>query len=198
MIPPQPFRAVVVGCSAGGLEALRQLLGPLPATFALPIIVVAHTSTEGPSMLACLLDRVTALPVVEAEDKMPVEAGRVHIAPSGYHLLIENDETFSLSVDDKVCNSRPSIDVLFESAADVWSDRLIGVVLTGANNDGTNGLKTIKTGGGYAIVEDPETAFAKAMPASAIAGVAADCVLPLAAIADHLTQLSMDDGRSRR
>ena len=190
MTGPRRFRGVVIGCSAGGLEALRRLLAPLPAGFPLPIVVIAHTSADSVSLLPSLLGRVCALPVIEAEDKMPAEPGRIHIGPPGYHLLVEEDQTFSLSVDDRVCNVRPSIDVLFESAADVWGDGLIGVILTGANSDGTAGHKAIKGAGGYGIAEDPKTAFAETMPRSAISAGVVDRILSLDAIGKCLVALS--------
>ena len=184
------FRGVVIGCSAGGLEALRRVLAPLPPTFNLPVVVVAHTAADSGGLLPSLLDRACALSVVEAEEKMPAQPGRVYVAPPGYHLLIEEDETFSLSVDDKVCNVRPSIDVLFESAADVWGDGLIGVILTGANSDGTAGLKAIKGLGGYGIAEEPKTAYAETMPQSAISAGVVDRVLSLDVIGECLVVLS--------
>ena len=198
MIKQRRFRGVVVGCSAGGLDALRRLLAPLPAAFPLPIVVVAHTAADGGSMLPALLNAITPLPVVEAGEKTPAEPGQVHIGPPGYHLLIEADATFSLSVDDKVRNVRPAIDVLFESAAEVWTDGLIGVILTGANDDGTAGLRAIKAHGGFAIAEDPDQAFADTMPRSAIAAGLIDCVLPIDAIAATLTSLVETSGRTRR
>lgn len=185
------FHAVVVGCSAGGLDALRRLLAPLPAHFPLPIVVVAHTAPDGGSLLAQLLDRVCQLHVVQAAEKIPAEAGRVYVCPAGYHLLVEQDQTLSLSVDERVCNVRPAIDVLFESAADAWGAGLIGIVLTGANSDGTAGLLAIKAAGGYGLVEDPAQAYAPTMPRSAIEAGAADCVLDLDAMPGHLMQLTM-------
>lgn len=187
---PTPFRAVAVGCSAGGLEALRHLLAPLAPDFPLPIVVVCHLSPDGPSLLTELLAAVCRLAVVEAEDKMKAEPGRIHVAPPGYHLLAEEDETFSLSVDEKVCNVRPSIDVLFEAAADVWAEGLVGVLLTGANSDGTAGLRAIKRQGGYCLVQDPQRAFADTMPRSAIEAGLADCVLPVEEMAARLQELA--------
>ncbi len=184
------FRAVAVGCSAGGLEALRQLLAPLPREFPLPVVVVAHMAPDGGSLLAELLESVCRLSVAEAEEKAKALPGHVYVAPPGYHLLVEEDETFSLSVDEKVCNVRPSIDVLFQSAADTWGCGLIGVVLTGANSDGTAGLRAIRQMGGYCLVQDPTQAFADTMPRSAIDAGLADCVLPLAALAGQLMALA--------
>src|SRR3954452_18394402 len=177
VIATRIFQAVVVGCSAGGLNALRQLLGPLPADFAVPIVVVAHVAPDSGSILAELLNGICRLDVREAEEKTAVKAGHVYVGPAGYHLLIEEDATLSLSVDDRVCNVRPAIDVLFESAADVWGEGLIGIILTGANRDGTAGMLAIKAGGGYGIVEDPDGAFADTMPRSAIDAGTADSVL---------------------
>lgn len=190
--PSRIFHAVVVGCSAGGLDALRRVLAPLPATFPVPIVVVAHMAPDGGSMLAELLDKVCRLAVVQAHEKMAAEPGQVYVCPAGYHLLVEEDQTFSLSVDDRVCNVRPAIDVLFESAADAWGERLIGIVLTGANSDGTAGLLAIKAAGGYGLVEDPAHAYAATMPRSAIEAGAADCVLALDAMPDHLMKLTME------
>ncbi len=191
MIATRPFRAVAVGCSAGGLEALRHVLSPLPANFPLPVVVVAHIAPDGGSLLAELLAGTCRLPVTEAEEKAKAEGGHVYIAPPGYHLLVEEDETFSLSVDEKVCNVRPSIDVLFQSAADVWRAGLIGVVLTGANSDGTAGLRAIRQAGGYCLVQDPAQAFADTMPRSAIDAGLADCVAPLDDLAGQLMALAL-------
>jgi len=190
--PERAFHAVVVGCSAGGLDALRRLLAPLPASFPVPIVVVAHMAPDGGSMLPELLDRVCHLVVVQAQEKMTAEPGHVYICPASYHLLVEADQTFSLSVDDRVCNVRPAIDVLFESAADAWGKGLVGVVLTGANSDGTAGLLAIKAAGGYGLVEDPAHAYAGTMPRSAIEAGAADCVMALDAMPGHLMKLTME------
>lgn len=183
------YDAVAIGCSMGGLQALRCLLGPLPGNFPLPVIVVSHVGSDGQGLLAELLGRDCAMPVTEAEDKAPVVSGRVFVAPAGYHLLVEDDRTFSLSVDPKVCNVRPSIDVLFESAADVYGKRLIGVVLTGANSDGARGLKAIRDAGGHGIVQDPASAMADAMPKAAIDAGGADRIVPLEDIAGTLLSI---------
>ncbi len=190
MIAVRTFKAVVVGCSAGGLNALRQLLGPLPSDFPLPIVVVAHVAPDSGSILAQLLDGACHLSVREAEEKMAVEPGHVYVGPPGYHLLVEEDASLSLSVDDRVCNVRPAIDILFESAADAWGEGLIGIVLTGANRDGTAGMLAIKAAGGYGIVEDPEGAFADTMPRSAIDAGTADSILKTQDMPAHLLALA--------
>ena len=192
-----PVTAVAIGCSAGGLEALRRLLAPLPADFAPAIVVVAHLSPDGGSLLPSLLASHCRLPVVEAEDKMAVRPGRVHIAPPGYHLLVEADQTLALSVDDKVCNVRPSVDVLFESAADAWGAGLVGVVLTGANSDGARGLRAIKAAGGRGLAQDPGEALADTMPLAAIATGAVDQVLGLGAMAAALVALAAPPPKAR-
>lgn len=192
VITSRCFQAVVVGCSAGGLDALRRLLAPLPADFPLPIVIVAHMAPDSGGMLVELLDRTCRLAVIQAEEKMAVVPGHAYICPAGYHLLVEEDRTLSLSVDDRVCNVRPSIDVLFESAADAWGEGLIGIVLTGANSDGTAGLLAVKAAGGYCLVEDPALAYAETMPRSAIEAGAADCVQALDAMPDLLMSLTME------
>ena len=181
---------IVIGCSAGGFEALRMILGALPSGFPVPVIVVCHVGDDGSDRLAELLGRFCRIAVEEAEDKAPLRPRTVHVAPAGYHLLLEADRSFSLSVDPKVCGVRPSVDVLFESAADALPGRIIGVVLTGANQDGALGLKAIRESGGLGVVQEPESAVASAMPAAAIAIAGADHVAPLAAIGPLLVQLA--------
>jgi two-component system chemotaxis response regulator CheB len=165
------------------------LLAPLPADFPIPIVVVAHLAPDGGSLLAELLASACRLRVHEAEEKDVVKPGHVYVAPPGYHLLVEQDESLSFSVDEKVCNVRPSIDVLFQSAADVWTDGLIAVVLTGANSDGTVGLRAVKGRGGYCLVQDPAQAFAETMPRSAISAGLADAIHPLDDIGPRLSSL---------
>jgi two-component system chemotaxis response regulator CheB len=184
------YRAVVIGVSAGGIEALTLLLPALPAGFPVPVAVVQHRDPRADNFLAGYLDRLSRIAVSEAEDKEPFCAGHAYLAPAGYHLLLEADRTLSLSVDARVNHSCPSIDVLFESAADVFSGSLIGIVLTGANADGAQGLKAIKARGGMAIVQDPETAQAAAMPRAALAATPVDYVVALAGIAPLLLRVS--------
>ena len=181
--------AVVIGTSAGALEALSVILPALPADFGLPIMVVVHIPPDKRSVLAELFAAKCALNVVEAEDKVPLEAGTIYFAPPDYHLLVETDRSLALSADEPVLFSRPSIDVLFESAADIYGPGLIGIVLTGANQDGALGLKAIADAGGIAIVQEPGTAFQDAMPEAAIKAVAKADILSLASIATYLQKV---------
>ena len=184
------MRAVVIGASAGGLEALKVMLPALPASFPLPIAIVQHRDGSSDGFLAEYLNRMSRVMVSEPEDKEPLCAGHVYIAPGGYHLLIESDLCFSLSVDGRVNYSCPSIDVLFESAADVFAESLIGIVLTGANVDGAQGLKAIKAHGGLAIVQDPKTAQAAAMPRAALEATDVDYIVGLDQIAPLLIKIN--------
>lgn len=177
------YQAVVMGVSAGGLEALKVILPALPASFPLPIAIVQHREECSDGFLAEYLNRMSAITVSEAEDKEPLCAGHAYLAPAGYHLMVESDHSFSLSVDPRVNHSCPSIDVLFESAADAFRESLIGIVLTGANADGTQGLKAVKARGGLAIVQDPNTAQATAMPRAALEATPVDYLVDLKQIA---------------
>jgi len=174
-----PYSAVVIGTSAGGMAALQIMFKQIDKKFALPIIVVQHLYPESNDFLAQNLNLICPLPVKEASEKEMIRPGEVFISPANYHLLIEDDHTFSLNIDPKVNYCRPSIDVLFESAAQVYSNQLIGVLLTGANNDGAKGLKRIKEMGGITITQDPESAEIPAMPLSAIKLFPVDFILPL-------------------
>jgi two-component system, chemotaxis family, protein-glutamate methylesterase/glutaminase len=182
--------AIVIGGSAGALEALGVLLPALPADASVAVAIVVHLPPSRPSHLAEVLGTKTRLPVKEVEDKEPVASGMVYVAPPGYHLLIEKGRTFALSTDELVHHSRPAIDVLFESASEAYGDRLAGIILTGANSDGARGLAAIKRRGGLAIVQSPEGALASAMPEAAIALAHADRVLPLEGIAALLATLA--------
>jgi two-component system chemotaxis response regulator CheB len=186
---PQPVRAIVVGGSAGALEALRAILPAFPAEFAIPIALVVHVQPDKPSYLAPLLADLCALRVKEAEDKEPAAPGTVYLAPPNYHLLIERDRTFSLSFDAPVHYSRPSIDVVFESAADAYGPELVGVLLTGASADGAEGLRAIHRAGGTTVVQSLETAAARTMPEAALRLFTPDQVLPLLAIGPFLAGL---------
>jgi two-component system chemotaxis response regulator CheB len=183
------YEAVVIGVSFGGIEALKVILSALPASFPLPIAIVQHRDERSDGFLAEYLNQLSGLVVSEAEEKEPLCAGHAYLAPAGYHLLIELDRSFSLSVDPRVNYSCPSVDVLFESAADAFADSLIGIVLTGANADGAKGLKAIKARRGLAIVQDPQTAQAAAMPRAALEATAVDYLVDLQEIAPLLIRI---------
>jgi len=181
--------AVVIGASAGALDVLSNLLPGLPADYRLPILIVVHMPPDKTSLFAQLLRARCAIRVREAEDKEPIEPGVAYFAPPDYHLLVEQDKRLSLSDDEPVLFSRPSIDVLFESAADAYGGGLIGVVLTGANSDGANGLKAVVEAGGVAVVQSPGSAYAVAMPEAAIATCPDARVLPVNEIAAYLREV---------
>jgi two-component system, chemotaxis family, protein-glutamate methylesterase/glutaminase len=180
----------VIGASAGGVEALSILLPALPAALRAPLIIVLHLPRERPSLLAEIFSRKCAVKVKEAEDKMRVEPGTVYFAPPDYHLLLDEGPQLALSIDELVHFSRPSIDVLFESAADIYAERLMGIILTGANDDGTAGLAAIHRAGGVTIVQEAESALAPLMALSALKRTPADFVLPLTEIAALLQALA--------
>lgn len=182
-----PFDLVTIGTSLGGLSALKTILQALPSDFPAAIAIVQHRHKESANILATYLQQFTSLPVSEVEDKQEILPGQIYIAPADYHLLVEPGY-FSLSTDDPVSYARPSIDVLLESAADAYPDRTIGVLLTGANQDGVQGLLAIKRQGGVMIVQSPETADSPVLPTAAIATGVVDWVLPLEQIAASLVQ----------
>lgn len=179
----QRVDAVVIGTSAGGVEALMRLLPALPPGLRVPVFVVQHLPRDRRSLLVEILAPRCAVPLIEAYDKDPVEAGTVYFAPPDYHLLVDTGPQLALSVDAPVHYSRPSIDVLFQSAADVYGARLLGVVLTGGNQDGAQGLVTIRAAGGLTAVQDPADAQMPLMPECALATGPADFVLPLSGLA---------------
>jgi two-component system chemotaxis response regulator CheB len=177
------YELVVVGASAGGLHAVRTLLRDLPADIGVAVAVAQHRSADSMrGSLESILQEQTRMHVLEAGDKDPIEPGHVYLAPPDYHLLVEPG-SFALSIDERVQYARPSIDVLFESAADAYRERVIGIVLTGSNEDGAAGLAAVKRAGGVAIVQDPGTADWREMPEAALKRTAADAVLPLEEIA---------------
>ena len=181
--------AVAIGASAGGVDALSILFDALPQGFKPAILVVVHIPPNRPSLLAELYRARTGLPVREALDKEAIAPGTIYFAPPDYHLLVEPDRQLSLSCDPPVAFSRPSIDVLFESAALAFRERLLGIVLSGANADGAQGLAAIRQQGGHAWVQDPADAAAEAMPLAALQGAGADLVLPVRDMAERLAQL---------
>jgi two-component system chemotaxis response regulator CheB len=187
------YEAVVIGASSGAVEALSEVLERLPSEFRLPIMIVVHLPADRPSALVDLFRVRCSFEVREAEDKEPVRPAVIYFAPPDYHLLVEVDKSLSLSSDEAVLYSRPSIDVLFESAADAYGPNLIGVVLTGANSDGAAGLRRIWEGGGAALVQSPDTAFSTAMPRAAIAACPAARVMELWEIAEHLISVGRSD-----
>lgn len=184
------FRLVVMGVSTGGVDALRRLLGALPPTFPLPVMVVAHIAPESGNGLATLLDELCDIHVTEGGDFLPFSPGTVYLAPPDYHLLVEGEGIMTLSVDPPVCHARPSIDVLFESAADVYGPHVIGVILTGAGVDGSRGLSAIAARGGGTIVQDPMDAVADLMPRAALSAVTPDHIVPLDSIPPLLITLA--------
>ncbi|WP_114765769.1 chemotaxis protein CheB [Vibrio rhodolitus] len=172
-------RAVVIGASAGGLAAMECVLRELSPSFCLPILLVQHISPNVESYLANHFENRSQLNVKEGEDKEPIRRGNLYIAPPNYHMMVEVDGSIALSIDAPVNYSRPSIDVLFETAADYFGHELVGVVLTGANSDGAKGLQRIKQKGGIAVVQSVESAEAQAMPQAAIDAVDVDHIVPL-------------------
>lgn len=179
-------RAVVIGASAGAVNALSEVLPALPADYPLPVLIVVHIPADRRNMMAPLFQSKCRMKVQEAEDKEPVQPGTIYFAPPDYHLLVEQDGTLALSTDEPVLHSRPSIDVLFESAADAYGGDLVGVVLTGANADGAKGLRAVCDAGGVALIEDPKNAFSDAMPLAAIRACPLASILSLDGITQHL------------
>ncbi len=175
--PKHPnLAAIVVGGSAGALEALAHIVPALPGTLPVPVAVVLHMLPRRPSGLCAVLGELTPLRVKEAEDKEPLAPGTLYLASPNYHLLVEREHCFSLSMDEPVLFSRPSIDVLFDSAADAYGPTLCGVLLSGANEDGAAGLKHIHDAGGTTVVQAPHSATSRQMPAAALAAFAVDHV----------------------
>ena len=180
------IEAIVIGTSAGGLNALRLLLEKLPENYPVPILVVQHISADAEDFWIKNLNSQCKVLVKEAEEKEVLTKGNVYIAPPDYHVLVEYDRTITLSQDEKVNFSRPSIDVLFETASDAFQEKLMGIVLTGASKDGARGLHKIKRKGGLTVAEDPTTAEFSLMPSEAIKASSPAYVLSLSKIADLL------------
>lgn len=180
------FDAIVIGASAGGLFAMTSILKPLPATYPVPLIVVQHRAKDERSLLEEVLQQKCTIGIKQADEKEMIRPGFVYFAPPNYHLLVESNGTFSLSYDVPVNYSRPSIDVLFETAADVYKQRLLGIILTGANKDGAAGMKKIRKLGGTTIAQDPGTADYPEMPQSAIYTGAIQHILTPEAIGSFL------------
>jgi two-component system chemotaxis response regulator CheB len=188
------YSVVGIGTSWGGLAAMTKLLGGLPGDFSLPVVVVQHRGKDSDRLLSELLQDATEMRVCEVEDKEPLEPGTVHIAPANYHVLVDAGY-LSLTVEDPVRFSRPSIDVMFSSAADTYGSGAIGVVLTGANEDGSRGLSHIVKRGGRALVQDPRTAEIPIMPVAALKAVPSAEILPLDKLAPRLIALSLEGAK---
>lgn len=184
------YKAVIIGTSAGGLFALADLFKNLPSDYSLPVIVVQHRSKDPKDLLEEVLQTRCEIKIKQADEKEKIKSGRVYIAPPDYHLLIERDHSFSLSADAAVRFSRPSIDVLFESAAEVYKSQLIAIVLTGANKDGAAGIKAVKMNGGLVIAQDPMEAQFPFMPQAAVETNKVDHVLKLDKISSFLLSLN--------
>ncbi|EHK63225.1 chemotaxis protein CheB [Achromobacter arsenitoxydans] len=187
--PAGPWEAIVIGGSSGAIDALNILLPALPAGLRASVIVLLHVAGDRPSRLADIFGHRCALPVLEAEDQQPLRPGHVYVAPPGYHLLVDQGPRLALSIDPPVLFSRPSIDVLFHSAADCYGERLLGVLLSGANEDGADGLASIHAAGGGAVVQAPSTAAMRAMPDAALARVPESLALSPEDIADLFARL---------
>lgn len=186
------FELIVIGTSWGGLKAIELLLSELPKDFPLAIAIVQHRHKNAGDLLSQLLQRHSLLPVLEVEDKQAIAPGHAYLAPADYHLLVEPGN-FALSIEAPVLYSRPSIDLLFESAADAYTNRAIGIILTGANQDGAQGLAAIKRRGGLTIVQEPSEAESSIMPSAAIAATQVEYILSLSEIASCLIQLADRD-----
>lgn len=183
------YELVVIGASLGGLNAVRAVLSALPQQFRLPVAVAQHRDASAGDSLRFVLQEASALPVHDAEDKERIVAGRVYLAPAGYHLLTEGDH-FALSTEEPVSFAQPSIDVLFETAAESFGARLVGVVLTGTGGDGAVGLAMIRRHGGAVLIESPSSAYAKEMPEAAKKANPGTVELPLEQIGPYLVELS--------
>ena len=184
------IEAIVIGASAGGVEALGLILPALPAKFRPTLLIVLHLPRERPSLLVEIYEKRCALPIREADDKEPIEPGTIYFAPPDYHMLVERNRQIALSTEEPVHFSRPSVDVLFESAADVYGERLLGVILTGANEDGAAGLHAIHRAGGVTVVQQPDSAKVPLMVVSALQRNPADFILSLPQIAELLIGLA--------
>ena len=183
-------KAFIIGGSAGSLDVLLRVLPNVDVNTPFPIIIVVHRKHGADSLLPSLLSTRTKLIVKEVDEKEKIVAGTVYIAPSDYHLLIEQDETFSLDYSEKINYSRPSIDATFQTAAEVYKTRLACLLLSGSNSDGVNGLKSVKTWGGEALIQDPESAQVAYMPEQARLNVKIDHILPVEDIAEFINLLS--------
>lgn len=183
------YLAIVIGASYGGLRALSLLLSGVPGNYTIPVIIVQHRSKDERDLLETVLQQKCEIKIKQADEKEEILGGCVYMAPPNYHLMIEPDRTFSLSIDPSIRFSRPSIDVLFESAAEVYTNKLVGIILTGSNEDGANGIKRIHQLGGFTIAQDPGEANAPSMPLASIRTGAVKQVLTLNEILAFLNMI---------
>ena len=186
--PGSNIQLLVMGASLGGIEALRVVLGNLKAGFPVPVAVVLHRSEDSDGVLCSIVQRHSSLPILDAEDKMVLNPGHVYLAPPDYHLLVEPGQV-ALSIDEPVMNSRPSIDVLFESAADAYGEKVAAVLLSGNNQDGAKGLWRVEKSGGLTIVQDPSEAEAPIMPKAGMNKTPGAHVMPLKEIPVFLNRI---------
>ncbi|HEX7871377.1 MAG TPA: chemotaxis protein CheB [Sphingobium sp.] len=185
-----PIRAVAIGASAGAVQALLQILPTLPATYPLPVLIVVHVPPDRSNALVTLFQGKCRLRVKEAEDKEQAVGGTIYFAPSDYHLLVEDGGTLALSLDEPVNHSRPAIDVLLQTAADAYGPAVAGIMLTGANHDGAEGLRAVADAGGHAIVQDPASAQVPTMPEMALATCPSAQAMSLNDITTYLLKLA--------
>jgi two-component system chemotaxis response regulator CheB len=185
--------AIVKGASAGGLAALTTLLPNISENIGLPILIVQHLSPDSDDFLATHFNKICSLAVKEAEDKETIVNNTIYFAPANYHLMVEQDKTIALSTAEQVQFSRPAIDVLFETAAEAYVDGLVGIILTGANSDGTRGIQRIRQLNGFVIAQSPGTAEVDTMPLSAINQAGVDKILDLQEIAPYINQITVKE-----
>jgi two-component system chemotaxis response regulator CheB len=191
----QAVDLIVIGGSAGAIEVLQRTVRQLPSHFGPATAIVIHLPPEGPFLFADIFARETGLKVKPAEDKEPIVGGTIYLAAPDYHLLVEKNRTFALSQDERVHYSRPAIDVLFESAAEAYGSRLMGVILSGANADGAAGLKAIAKAGGITVVQSLESSEMVAMPAAALEAAPGSIEVDAARLGELLISQRTDDGR---
>lgn len=182
------YQAVVIGASSGGLDALKRLVPALPADFPCSVLIVQHISPLSENYLTVILDKISRIKVKEADEKEPILPGTAYVAPPDYHMLVEINKTLSFSVEDKVNYARPSIDILFQTAADAYQEHLVAILLTGANADGSEGMDYIRKKGGFTIVQDPSEAESPFMPQAAIQYNPPNLVLTLDGIIEQLVK----------
>lgn len=187
------YKVIVMGLSSGGMEALKTIFAALPGNFKIPIVIVQHLSPRSDSQWIEILNKRYGITIKEAEEKEMIKSGTIFLAPPNYHLLLEKNGSFSLSIDERVSYARPAIDVLFDTAAEAFGKKVVGVVMTGSNQDGAAGLKKIKKCGGLAVVQNPETAFSSYMPQEAISQAEPHHILDLQGIIAFLKSIDQQE-----